>query len=99
MVVENKYKYLDVIRADPVEYVRRYGDVLKLAKDLPSFVNNIETPHGLVLAADQHHHFSQHSNVHELEGDLHALGLVDLEKEGLGEYRNFLGKMGVNFTK
>lgn len=53
---------------------------------------DIKTPEGLVLAADQ-------SNIncgvtHELEGDLEALKLVDLDREGLGEYKSYLQKLG-----
>ena len=42
----------------------------------------IKTPEGIVLAAEYH---SQ--SVHELEGDLAAFKLVDLDAEGLADYR------------
>jgi hypothetical protein len=45
-------------------------------------VSQVPTPDGLVLAAD----FKQ-KNIHELEGDIDALGLIDLDHEGLSEYK------------
>lgn len=71
---------MGVITANPVDYVAQYGPTLKQAADLPEFVLDIKAPEGLTLAADV-----QASNFPELEGDVHALKLVDLEKEGLGK--------------
>lgn len=62
---------------------------MKPSKDLPQFVLDIKTPEGLVLAAEQ----SNNCSVHELEGDLDALKLVDLEREGLGEYKSYLQRL------
>ena len=56
---------------------------------MPTFVKEIKPPEGLTLAAD-----SSSPIMYELEGDLHALSLVDLEREGLVEYRNFLRQIG-----
>ena len=56
---------------------------------MPDFVLDIQPPQGIVLAADY-----KYNQVHELEGELHALKLVDLEKEGLGQYREQLMKLG-----
>ena len=70
------------MRANPVEYVQRYGSSLKRSIELPTFVKEIKPPAGVILAAD-----SGASNVYELEGDVYALNLVDLEREGLVEYR------------
>jgi hypothetical protein len=83
--IKKEYKYLGVITADPAEYVAQYGPTLKHAADLPEFVLNIKVPEGLTLAADV-----SNVNVPELEGDVHALKLVDLEKEGLGEYSDLV---------
>ncbi|RMZ96519.1 hypothetical protein BpHYR1_053024, partial [Brachionus plicatilis] len=57
------------------------------ANELPGFVFDIKTPDGLVLAADH-----KPNQVHELEGDVDALNLVDLESEGLSHYKNYLQK-------
>lgn len=75
--------YLGVIRANPADYVQRYGAELKQSNQLPDFVTEIATPDGLKLAADS----QNNNNVYELVGDLEALKFVDLEQEGLAEYR------------
>lgn len=93
VVIKKEFKYLGVIRANPVEYVQRYGATLKVARELPDFVLDIKTPDGLVLAADY-----QYNSVHELEGDVRALGFVDLDREGLGEYRAALSKLGITYV-
>jgi hypothetical protein len=46
---------------------------------------DIKHPEGLELAAN--HRYSQ---MHELEGDIEALRLIDLDREGLGEYKPYL---------
>lgn len=51
-------------------------------------VTDIKCPDGIALAAD--HKYKQ---VHELEGDIEALKLVDLEKEGLSEYKDYLKRI------
>ena len=88
--VKKEFKYLGVIRANPADYVNKFGAELKEARDLPDFVNDVRTPDGIILAA-QYRPLAHH----ELEGDLHALKLVDLEKEGLGVYTNYLAGLGV----
>lgn len=93
VVIKKEFKYLGVIRANPVEYVERYGATLKIARDLPSFVLDIKTPEGLILAADY-----QYNSVHELEGDVRALSFVDLDREGLSEYRSLLTKLGITYV-
>ncbi len=58
---------------------------------LPQWVLDIPTPEGLVLAANV-----KPRGVHELEGDASALealkNYVDLDKEGLSVYKDFLNK-------
>ena len=90
--VKQQVKYLGVIRANPVEYVRRYGSSLKQANELPDYVHNIKTPPDVgVLAADK----TNSSAVHELIGEIDMLKYVDLEKEGLGEYTRQLATKGI----
>lgn len=60
---------------------------------MPDFVLDIKPPAGVVLAADY-----QYNQVHELEGDLHAMRLIDLEREGLSEYRTQLQRLGINYV-
>ena len=85
--INKEFKYLGVGRANPADYIKRYGDTLKEYKDLPNFVKDIKSPNGIVLAADLENKIPLS---YELEGDVHALKFVDLEKEGLGEYKSFL---------
>ena len=80
-------KDLGIIRADPAEYTERYGTSLISHLELPQFVKDIKPPVGLVLAADR-----QTSEFYELEGDIEALKLVDLEKECLMEYKACIEK-------
>jgi hypothetical protein len=49
---------------------------------LPQFVRDIRPPEGMLLAADH-----QPSTVPELYGDIEALKFINLEAEGLGEYK------------
>ena len=89
--IKKEFKYLGIIRANPAEYVQRYGASLKKVNELPEFVLEIRPPQGVVLAADY-----QQRSVYELEGDIHALSLIDLDREGLGEYRSYLNGLGSN---
>lgn len=70
--------------------VQRYGSSLKTASELPQFVLDIKSPDGIVLAADY-----RYRTVHELEGDVDALKLIDLEVEGLSEYKDYLERYSV----
>ena len=93
VVIKQEVKYLGVVQANPVDYVSRYGSSLKLSKDLPQFVLDIKTPDGLKLAADY-----KYSSVYELEGDVSAMKMIDLERVGLGEYRSYLERIGISST-
>lgn len=83
--VKKEFKDLGVIRANPTEYVSRYGTTLKSAREMPPFVLEIKPPAGIILASD-----TKNSSVYELEGDIQALSLIDLDQEGLSEYKNLL---------
>jgi hypothetical protein len=87
-VVKQQIQYLGVIRADPIEYTKKYAGFLKEAKDLPVFVTKIKTPSsvGGCLAAD----LKNNSYVPKLVGELDALKYIDLDKEGLSEYKEQL---------
>ena len=79
--VQQKYNFLGVETADPIEYERRHGHELVETHRLPPFVNELNTkiPSGEVLA----------SNVSQTEfiltGDVDALKLVDKNKN-LNDY-------------
>jgi hypothetical protein len=83
--VKKENKFLGIVRANPAEYVQRYGSSLKTASELPQFVLDIKSPDGIVLASDY-----RYRTIHELEGDVDALKLVDLDREGLSEYKEYL---------
>ena len=85
VVVKRDLKYLGVIRANPADYVSQYGSSLLLSGALPQYVLDIATPDGLALAAN-----SKYSELSELEGDVYALNLVDLNANGLSGYSAFL---------
>jgi len=89
--VRKEVKYLGVIRANPAEYVQRYGASLKVHTALPQFVLDIATPQDVgVLAADY-----RYRSVLELEGQLEGFQYVNLDTEGLSEYRAQLLAMGI----
>ncbi len=92
VVIKKQVKYLGVIRADPDEYIKKFGDSLKKSKDLPQFVLDIKTPEHLKLAAEY-----ENKSLYELEGQLEALRLIDLDREGLTEYKNQLQALGFDF--
>ncbi len=87
--VQQQVINMGVIDADPAVYRQNYSD--SLVTELPQFVLDIKPPEGIKLAADH-----KPTHVIELEGDIEALKLIaDLEKEGLGEYREYLIQAGV----
>ena len=88
VVVRKDYKYLGIVRANPAEYVQKYGPTLKQTEELPQFVLDIKNPDGLSLAATH-----RYNPIHELEGDVEALKLVDLDREGLSEYKPYLQRL------
>jgi hypothetical protein len=47
--IEKEFKYLGVVKANPTEYIQRYGSVIKKSEDLPQFVHDIKTPQGNFL--------------------------------------------------
>lgn len=89
--VSQEIKYLDTIKADPKEYLSRYGEVVVEAEDLPKFVTDIPTPKDVgALASD-----ALDRAIDELIGDLEAMRLVNLEAEGLEKYRAQLVAAGI----
>lgn len=88
VVIKKEFKDLGIIRANPVDYVQRYGASLKASLELPQFVKEIKPPVGVVLASEY-----VASSLLELEGDLDALNLIDLEYNGLAQYRSYLGSV------
>ena len=58
---------------------------MKTASELPDIANEVKVLHGIPLASENTHKYYM-----ELEGDIHALALIDLDKEGLSEYKHYL---------
>ena len=92
--IRQEVKYLGVIRANPAEYVQRYGAELKVHSAFPQFVQNIRTPSEVGTLAWE---FKSSGATYELEGDLSGFEFVNLEREGLGEYRQQLQSKGIRF--
>jgi hypothetical protein len=87
--VRKEIKYLGVIKANPAEYVQKYGAELKVHTSLPQFVLDIKTPSEVGQLAAEY----QASSLYELEGALEGFTFVNLDSEGLAEYRQqLLGK-------
>ena len=62
-----------------------FADSLISSADIPQFVKDIKNPDGLQLACD-----CPSNGVYELEGDIEALKFLDLDREGLSEYKSLL---------
>lgn len=90
VIIKQETKYLGIVRANPNEYVSKYGKDLTSTNKLPDFVKNIETPKNIKLAADV-----KPNQVHELVGDLEGLKYINLEKEGLTNYREQLERLNI----
>lgn len=87
---KKELNYLGIVDVNPDEYTLKYGAELRAASDLPKYILDIKTPDNLRLAADV-----PEPDVHELEGDIEALKLIDLEREDLGVYRQYLRRIGI----
>ena len=87
--IKTIYKDLGVVRANPYEYVERFGVSLMNHSQFPDIVRsfNIRPPNGFSFASE-----FVHSSLLDLEGDVHALNLINLDEHGLGEYRAWLNK-------
>ena len=90
--VKKEVKYLGVIRANPAEYVQKYGAELKAHSALPQFVQDIKTPSEVGQLAWE---FKGSSAVAILEGQLEGFKFVNLDTEGMTEYREQLMAKGI----
>lgn len=91
--VTREYRDLGVVRANPSDFSSRYGSEIKQFYELPDYVRYLQKPHGLVLSADMG------ETRCELVGDLYALSLIDLDKEGLSEYKSSVQPTGYTLGK
>jgi hypothetical protein len=86
--VRKEIKHLGVVCANPCEYIQKYGSTLKKSCDLPQFVKDIQPQCGIELAANKKQQDPCCPPEFELCGDVCALNLIDLDKEGLSQYKN-----------
>ena len=84
--IKQHVNWLGVEKTDPEEYKNKHFGSLIKTEDLPDFVKDLDRESGYTK------YVSELANKYELEGDLEALKHVDLEKEGLSEYRNYFTK-------
>ena len=83
--VNTEIKNTGVEKTDPKSYIEKHGrKALKANHEMPDIVHEVQKQHNVSLAANHKKPYYM-----ELEGDVHALGMIDLEKEGLGEYKSF----------
>jgi len=87
--IKEQYKNLGVQAANPAEYVAKYGASLKSTCELPKFALDMKPTDGSDPNACP-------AKEHKLVGDLNALNLIDLDKEGLGIYKKYLNQSSPN---
>ncbi|CAF1035866.1 unnamed protein product, partial [Brachionus calyciflorus] len=90
--VTRDYKNLGSQLADPQEYVRRHGSELLGHEEFRTAASRIGAPEN-VVSSNSHRELG----LPELEGDVEALRLIDLERSGLSEYRSYLSGLGVSY--
>jgi len=90
--VTRDYKNLGSQLADPQEYVRRHGSELLRHEEFRTAASRIGAPEN-VVSSNSHRELG----LPELEGDVEALRLIDLERSGLSEYRSYLSGLGVSY--
>jgi len=86
--IRTSYRNLGVERADPHTYAQKYNSTLMYPNQMPEIADEVKIIHGIPLAADLSSKYYM-----ELEGDIHALAMIDLDKEGLSEYKPYLQKI------
>lgn len=90
--IKREYKNLGTQLADPEEYARRFNNDLLRHEEFKQAASRFGVPDS-VVASDSHRELG----LPELEGDVEALKLVDLERVGLSEYRSYLSGLGVSY--
>jgi hypothetical protein len=88
--IKQDIKDLGVEQCDPDEYKKVYGEQLIAADELPEIANKVDEKHAKPLAANQ----DSYKYFNTLEGDLHALRIIEnelgLDNEGLSEFKHML---------
>ncbi|CAF0766482.1 unnamed protein product [Brachionus calyciflorus] len=88
--INRRYKNLGVFKVDPVEYLNRHRSDLINHNEFISKARNIGIPSNLI-EKDSHQDLGEP----ELEGDIEALNLIDLDRVGLSNYRDLLNNFGI----
>ncbi len=88
--IKKKFTNLGIVKTDPQEYANKYANEIKSKSAVDKIMPQIQT--GFPTNNDDK------SPVFELEGDVEALKLVDLDQEGLSSYKNFLRKQKVKLV-
>lgn len=83
--VKREVTNLGVYKTDPYEYLQKYGGSLLRAEHLPDIAHVYADTPGVKLASK-----FKASEVPALGGDISALRLIDLDKNGLSHYRNII---------
>jgi hypothetical protein len=90
-----QYVYLGVVEADPDEYYARYGSDLRPRDEFAPFVNDMKSrPECLMFADECECNEDYYGRPYELEGDVEALKLIDLDEHGLSMYKSFVEQLG-----
>ena len=87
--------HLGVVQADPDEYKKMYENELVETTQLPRFLHKIQPPSGIALATQSLPRKQKTTATYELEGDIEAFKYIDLDKEGLSEYKEYLASRGI----
>lgn len=90
--VVHRIKNEGIFNTDPTKYSSKFKD--EILTKLPDFTDKIARPRGIILAAEK-----QDDYLPELVGDVDALMLIDLEKAGLAEYKEYLENKLQNSSK
>ena len=84
IIVKQTVNWLGVEKQDPEEYRSKYSGSLIKSEDLPNFVKDLDRESGY------NKYVNESSNSPEIEGDLEALKYIDLDAEGLSDYKEYL---------
>jgi hypothetical protein len=84
VLIKKEFRDLGIVKVNPLEYYEKYNGELKPSSELPALAQTIQPPAGYTYAAE-----APEPPV-KLEGDIEALKLIDLEANGLSEYRYLL---------
>lgn len=84
VLIKKEFRDLGIIKVNPLEYYEKYNGELKPSSELPPLAQTIQPPAGYTYAAE-----APEPPV-KLEGDIEALKLIDLEANGLSEYKYLL---------